>query len=155
MTTPTNDFWQTLFSLGGRSGRKRFWQTALLQFVSALVLGGVVVAASTDELVWVSIPLGALLILGSFALSLCNCVKRLHDIGFSGWWMALLFFVSLFFSLGSVFASDVDGGAANIGAGFNLICLILLGSLPGTQGPNRYGDPPGQTAAEPPEQAAA
>jgi uncharacterized membrane protein YhaH (DUF805 family) len=43
-------------------------------------------------------------------------VKRLHDLGRSGWIAVLAFFPFL-----------------------NLLTIILLSALPGTQGPNRYG----------------
>jgi uncharacterized membrane protein YhaH (DUF805 family) len=141
MAAHANDFWTTLFSLRGRSGRKRFWLTVLLQFAALLAVGGLVVALSSALLPFASVPLGVALLVGSFALSLCNSIKRIHDIGYSGWWVAPFYLVSLMMSL-----------IPAIGGGFGLICLILLGTLPGTQGTNKFGDPPspapGQVAEE-------
>ena len=58
------------------------------------------------------------------------CVKRLHDLNLSGWWMLSVFAIS--------FVSNV------IHVSVSIIVLLLVGVLsliPGSRGPNRFGQP--------------
>ena len=155
MAAQANDFWRTLFSARGRSGRGRFWLTVLFQFVAALIGGACVVALSSAELPWASVPLGLALRLGYFALSLCNAIKRLHDMGWSGWCTVPIFLFELLAAVADLGAGEGGVGASGAMGGIGVLILILFGALPGTDGPNKYGDQPGRAAAEPVEQAAA
>ena len=60
-------------------------------------------------------------------LMLPVCVRRLHDVGMSGWWLVLLW--------GGCWIPGL-----NIIAG--IACFVILGCLDGTVGPNRFGDDP-------------
>lgn len=60
-------------------------------------------------------------------LMLPVCVRRLHDVGMSGWWLVLLW--------GGCWIPGL-----NIIAG--IACFVIFGCLDGTVGPNRFGDDP-------------
>jgi uncharacterized membrane protein YhaH (DUF805 family) len=49
-------------------------------------------------------------------------IKRLHDIGVSGWWAAAVLVPSLFFPI-------------------LVVAVAVLGSLPGATGENHFGSP--------------
>lgn len=155
MAAQTNDFWKTLLSARGRSGRARFWLTVLLQFVAMVVSGGFVMALSSAELPLASISLAAAVFGGAFVVSLCNAIKRLHDIGWSGWCLAPVLLLDLLVGFADLGAGEGGLGASSAMSGLGLLIGILLGSLPGTPGANKYGDPPGAAARDPAEQAVA
>jgi len=83
-------FFDSLFSFSGRSRRTRYWVTSF--FCSGLLLlfvflGAILTGGSEDGATFGFI-LG---IIPSFAISLANGTKRLHDLGHSGWMQLLLF----------------------------------------------------------------
>ncbi len=63
----------------GRTGRKAFWYFVLWNFIISLILS------------WISRDLANLYSLIVFIPSLAIGVRRLHDIGKSGWWILLGF----------------------------------------------------------------
>jgi hypothetical protein len=80
-------------------------------------------------------------------------VKRFHDRGQSGWW-TLLPLAPVVFMIMNIFTAIGEGWPierlfASLGMpflAFMIICVgffINLGCLAGTDGPNKYGDPPG------------
>jgi uncharacterized membrane protein YhaH (DUF805 family) len=118
----------------GRSRRMEYWMFQLAQmvfyFVLIMLFGGVAAifgAASTAEdpsgAAVASAGIGVFVyVIAAFALLVPNLavlVRRLHDQDKSGW-MALLAFVPL------------------VGP----IILLVFTLLPGTSGPNQYGDDP-------------
>lgn len=112
-----------LFGFEGRLRRKHFigYWLVLLAFALTmallwrLVLTGEASAALSDLARAVAIMSGALLLAG-IASAMAFNVRRLHDMNQSGWWAAL-----------------------SIIPGLNIIVLLMLASVPGTNGPNRYG----------------
>ncbi len=74
---------------------------------------------------------------------------RLHDIGRSGWWQALLYIVQIGLIVGLAFGAGwpVDD-AAGVSGVLQLLAVIALGAIPGQRGPNRFGPAPGQPPAE-------
>lgn len=59
------------------------------------------------------------------AMGVCLTIRRLHDLGLTGW-LAIVFYLPEFFGWEIV----------------SLIFCLLLIFVPGTHGPNRYGDDP-------------
>jgi uncharacterized membrane protein YhaH (DUF805 family) len=120
--------WRKYAEFHGRSRRKEYWMFVLFNLLAVLVLaalGGVGLAISEDYGGVLFIPLG-LYILAVIIPSLAVQVRRLHDIGMSGW------FLLLFFVLGFI---PIIGFLASVAQ----IVLMCLDSNPGD---NQYGPNP-------------
>lgn len=148
------------FGFKGRINRAQYWGAGILAnvviyaamfFVAAPLAG----AKSAQDVVGALIGVGLLVIplsILSVWTGLAIQVKRLHDRNRSGW-MSLLMFVPMFPAFSSGFAAGSGGDPAaasaallpmlGLGALIGLGFFIDLGCLPGTPGPNKYGDPPG------------
>jgi uncharacterized membrane protein YhaH (DUF805 family) len=107
------------FGLKGRISRRVYWLSyALLICLNAVVVGQLLgdEQASFSRLAQ---AIGPFVILVTVYSNVAVSVKRLHDVGYSGF-LALAMFVPL------------------VNFGFT----IWIGMLPGTAGPNAYGDMP-------------
>lgn len=67
----------------GRARRREYWMFVLANFIVALVLGLI------DTLIGWGQILSGLYSLAVLIPSLAVCVRRLHDIGKSGWWLLI------------------------------------------------------------------
>lgn len=110
-----------LFSIEGRAPRSEYWWAYL-----ALVVIFIVLNMITAMFGAVSSTLGGLVSLAASLISLALTIvivfagiRRLHDRDMSGWWMLIALV-------------PVLGG----------IALLVLLALPGTVGPNRFGNDP-------------
>ena len=87
----------------GRSTRKEYWSTVLIYFVLLMLLAIVMVVALSalepGTAIWAALGFYALVTLSSL-LFLGVYVRRLHDVGWSGWWVA----ASMLFGVGFGFA---------------------------------------------------
>ena len=132
----------------GRSRRMEFWMFSLLN----AIVYGVLIAISFSGIPWAAImaedtealarmpdlsgiTIVGLVLLGIWMLailipSIAVTVRRLHDRDMSGWWY-----------LGIIVASmiPVVGFIASI-------AMLVLMVLPGTAGPNRFGNDPKDTS---------
>lgn len=102
----------------GRTGRRGFWMFILFYFIASVVVvlaDMFLLGYSTDE--WGVLTI--LFTLGTFIPSLAIEVRRLHDVGKSGWWV----FISLV---------PVIGG----------IWLLVLCCMAGQPEANQWGEPP-------------
>jgi uncharacterized membrane protein YhaH (DUF805 family) len=113
-----------LFGLAGRISRKVYWMAYLLlvsiqSAILAQLVGGEY-ASYYDLAATVSFPV----LLVSIYVNIAISVKRLHDVGYSGF-LAIAVLIPL----------------------VNLAFSIWVGVLPGTAGPNSYGD---HTDVQPP-----
>jgi uncharacterized membrane protein YhaH (DUF805 family) len=84
------------------------------------------------------------LLIISFVSALAIGIKRLHDRDRSGWWILLFYFGP---SVLAAAQASTDAGFASLilGLGTFVIsvwCLVELGFLRGTRGPNRFGPDP-------------
>ena len=135
------------FVLSGRAPRSEYWWFVLFYVLYIAVAGavfyGIALAMNFSTLTWV---IGALLALPAvwfYVASLFASVRRLHDRGFSGWWIGASMIV------GAV-SSAVDGqapdGPVTLALGAVSIVLsitiLVMTILRGTQGPNKYGEDP-------------
>ncbi|MEM6535965.1 MAG: DUF805 domain-containing protein [Pseudomonadota bacterium] len=75
-----------LFSANGRLGRNRFWQGLVILTVASVLI--------TAGSVMVNTAIGLLSIVLIFPY-VCIYAKRLHDAGFTGWFVILIWFGSL------------------------------------------------------------
>ena len=73
----------------GRARRKEYWMFVLFGFLSGFVLGlvGAFIAGATEVPAFAF--LGVIFGLALFLPGLGVAVRRLHDIGKSGWWLLL------------------------------------------------------------------
>lgn len=69
---------------GGRSSRSEFWWWNLFGFIVGIVFGIISALVNSDVPTWIA---AVALLLPNIAI----CVRRLHDIGKSGWWYLLNF----------------------------------------------------------------
>lgn len=134
----------------GRSRRMEFWSFFLLNFIVQGVLYAIVMSttdfsalaanANPEDVmsiyssmfsgVGLLIPLYGL---ATFIPNIALNVRRLHDRDMSGWWLLGLF-IGMVIPLLNIVAA---------------IAYLVLMFLPGTVGPNRFGeDPKGGAAAE-------
>ena len=109
----------TYFTLSGRAGKAEFWWFVLLWFVADLVLSLVRAGFDTSKApgAVVTIIVG-LIGLISIIPFITVTVRRLHDVGRSGWWW-WLHFIPL---IGTI-----------------VLIIFLVGE---SQGPNQYGPSP-------------
>lgn len=111
----------TNFSFEGRASRAEYWSFMLFWVLTALVLGGssLVLGEKVGSILY------AAFVVLTIVQSLALAARRMHDIDKSGW-----------FVLTS--AIPFVGG----------LIYLVLSVLPGTQGPNNYGqDPYGSSKA--------
>lgn len=139
------------FEFSGRSRRKEYWWFAVFITVVLMVLVMAVIGtmfgliqqfSQNPEALfraigsgsWTLLGLTMLFLLVSLIPMLTVQVRRLHDLGASGWWY-------LAYVVGGLALDEVP----NIGTGLN--SLLSLGWIvwmffPGTKGPNKYGEDP-------------
>lgn len=116
--------WQKYAQFDGRSQRKEYWMFALVNVLISLALCAAILFAFAIHSTAVGIAFA--IICGLYGLAglipgLAVGVRRLHDIGRSGWWL-LIDFVP-----------------------FGCFVLLVFLVLDGTPGPNQYGpDPKGR-----------
>lgn len=111
-------------------GRKDFILYTLINFICVYIL--LIVNDNTSIVKDISpnfiIIFELLIILYAILYNLIFTIKRLHDMGYSGYWVFFIYFINyiipeFYFYTGS-------------------ILIILLCCIPGTKGKNRYGDVP-------------
>ena len=111
--------WRKFAVFTGRSRRKEYWFFALFNFIALLLLATADYATGTlDEEMGVGL-LSGIYTLAAIIPSIGVSIRRLHDIGRTGWWV-LIGFVPL---IGSIV----------------LLVFALLDSQPGD---NQYGANP-------------
>ena len=131
----------------GRSGRAEFWWFTLVSTVAGFAVDGI------DRVVGSELGiLGLIFTLGLFIPSLAVTVRRLHDIGMSGWWMLAVIAPAFFFGMQSSFAAletEFNGGTAASSSMMSISLLVIAClalavclALTGNKGSNRYGIDP-------------
>jgi uncharacterized membrane protein YhaH (DUF805 family) len=151
------DWKYLLFRFEGRINRKPYWLASL---AVALVGGGTAAGAAfltaegAESELTLPAELGVAVILAVVAVvlfcSLAISVKRLHDRGKSGWWMALYYCIGGVQEIADqAELSGTQEDPTTLGIGLGLIgfavaiwYLVDLGVLKGTPGPNQYGPDP-------------
>lgn len=98
--------WKQYADFSGRARRTEYWMFALVNFLISLVLNVALVGS------FLGLSLAYLYSLAIFIPSLAVCVRRLHDIGRSGWW----YFIGLIPVIGWIllivwFCTDSQPGA--------------------------------------------
>jgi uncharacterized membrane protein YhaH (DUF805 family) len=91
--------------------------------------------------------IAVLVILALVPISVFNAVKRLHDLGRSGWWLVAI--LAVFVPIAALMEPAwFPPPLVMIGVLLEVIFvvgyLIVLGAIPGQAKPNRFGPPPGR-----------
>ena len=73
------------FDFDGRATRKQFWMFVLINFILAFLIGFVARLFLGDQSVVMSNLYSLAMILPALGIS----VRRLHDVGKSGWWILI------------------------------------------------------------------
>ena len=124
----------------GRSRRMEYWMFALFTLIVYVVLAALMFAGGFDlgslendtmadqvgPVFWLGAGLLALFGLAILIPSIAVNVRRLHDRDMSGWWY-----------LGFIVLANVPLVGILVAVGY----LVLM-FLPGTPGPNRFGEDP-------------
>lgn len=130
-------------SFTGRTGRSEFWLFTL--FFAAISGAARWIDGMDGERVPIAAGMGIyeLAVFLALLLPFITCgARRLHDTGRSGWWLMLLYVPYL----GWIAARDnaqlmiASAGGLLVGS----IALIVLLAMPGNEGSNRFGPPPGR-----------
>ena len=152
---------QLFFGFNGRINRKPYWLGALTLILigAAGVLGAsFVTALSKEGTLPLPAEIGAGLLIAVVGLVLFGLltlsVKRLHDRGRSGNWMAFYLgaagaLAALNVGLGGLLDGSQQIGPIDVGLGFNAVGMLIglwylidLGFRKGEPGTNRYGANP-------------
>ncbi len=113
--------------LQGRANRREFW---LWTFAIAALSA----APSVSSYIVFAIILG-------WALPL-QMIRRLHDVGQSGWWVAGMY-VAYIGLVGGVHGAGASRATSEwAGAAFIGGAMLIMGSWPGNGGDNRFGPKP-------------
>lgn len=150
--------WKKCFDFEGRARRKEFWMFA---FIHAILISFLSIGMNffeTGTLFWVFWGIGMGYIFTAYIPMLAVNVRRLHDIGKSGWWLLLflglvipLTFLGFFVPIVpineeyAIVFHLLKGISGILWIGF--LILMCRDSLPN---PNRYGPNP-KTIATPSE----
>jgi uncharacterized membrane protein YhaH (DUF805 family) len=131
------------FSFRGRASRSGYWFVSLTWFAVTLVPGADVWELATGHNYLLAaglVMVGLALIASALAIS----IRRLHDRGKSGWWIAIFLSPLVLETIASV--RDLDAAVMVPLMVLSLVitfwAFVELGLLPGTAGPNRYGPDP-------------
>lgn len=151
-----------LFSFKGRARRREFWAVMVLSTV-ALLVGVVAISSTAFQLVLdrpdrtgvavqmvLAMPLFGLMILW---MQMAASVRRLHDMGRSGWvlakWMAVFLGIGVVFAVAASLLPNAGGiGAFLLSVGYMLWMGAQLGLRKGEAQRNAHGEPPGSLYAE-------
>ena len=160
------DIQTILFSFKGRIGRGTYWLSIVPVIVAVhfitfapILIVGFIVGTESDEMpdsILIAIFAAQLIWLAGLWPTLAVGSKRLHDRNKRGWWLLvwwLLPFYLLFGGFGIDFVSDPNTvrRAGYFSTGLIMMYaslpialwgIVELGILPGTKGPNRFGDDP-------------
>lgn len=100
----------------GRARRKEYWMYTLFNLIVSFILGlaaGILGAVTESDLSIISLLYGLAVMLPSIGVS----IRRLHDIGRSGWWLLLAFIPILGWIVLLIFhVKDSAPGANEYGA---------------------------------------
>lgn len=155
---------QKYADFSGRAPRSEYWWWRLFVLLVNLALGFLAGAVHTIPDMKILVPaMKGLFSLGIFLPDLAVTVRRLHDTGRSGWWLAGIialttFIVALAIPLLAMIGANREHGLpadtgippglplALVASGLILliyvIVMIIWYCLPGTKGQNRFGHDP-------------
>ena len=128
-------FFERFYKFSGRSSRSMYWTTAFLSgavFIFFLLLmHSAAKSGGNPEILFFMVGL-------TFCyINVCNSVRRVHDLGYSGWlYFGIIVGVSFFAAL----TRDSGFGEALMMV-FQLVNFVILGFVSGDNFKNKYGPP--------------
>ena len=161
--TPWMPWRKWFFSLHGRIRRLQFWLGTILMIIISSILNFVQSSSTGDAIEGASdvassggagsqLILSAIVLLISLPVAWINLslsVKRLHDLGRSGWWYLYTTLAMLPFAVGMMFVMPMGELGIVIGYIFAVIAiliglafLIYVGFFPSDPQDNEYGQGP-------------
>ena len=114
-TGPVNhllNIYKKSFTLEGRASRSEYWGFLLFYFLLIIMMTGISLTVTALSILLLVGPIALLII--SIPTMFSLQVRRLHDLGWSGWWVLLYL----------------------LGPG--TVILLLASTFEGTAGPNKY-----------------
>jgi uncharacterized membrane protein YhaH (DUF805 family) len=127
---------QLYFNANGRARRAEYWWWVLFTTVAGLVAGiidGAMFGWGGGRV------LSGLLGLALLSPGICVTIRRFHDVGLSGWFVAGAF-AGLF--LGLLLSEEVDGALGGLVILAAFVATLVITVLPSKPGPNKYGPNP-------------
>ena len=135
--TNNEQFIDRFYKFSGRSSRSMYWTTMIITYVVCGTVLGIAVMVGKNapgDFGGVLAGIGGLVFC---YVILCNNIRRVHDLGYSGWvWAAAIVVASVFVG---VTAGTELGLVLKIV--FHAANFIIMGCLPGNEYRNQYGDP--------------
>lgn len=145
------------FNFSDRARRREYGWFYLINTLIAIILNILVGVCAVIGLEGMAGGLSIVSYLYQFAIlipMISVTTRRLHDLGWSGWWQLLPYLVVIVLSIATVFSLDTELGGAITGAEYSLYTLTLasIGCMyifilflifkDGQRGTNKYGDDP-------------
>ena len=134
------------FDFKGRSSRAEFWQFMAYVWAAGFFL------FVLEEVLDINLSILAIpFILATFVPQISVAVRRFHDFGASGWWLALF---NLLGAMASVMAVNYEGSSKLLGTKLTLVPYFAAGYVfylmmtKGDEGPNKFGPPHGDAAED-------
>lgn len=112
--------------LSARAGRAEYWALVAILFALSFALSFLP-----------SAPIVRLVC--AIAVALVQ-VRRLHDMDRTGWWALAVNLGPIVLMLALLRTMGLDGAVVAASAAM-LVLIIVVGAIPGTAGPNRFGQP--------------
>lgn len=146
MTVTLQSLWHFFYGFQGRIDRLQYWLGLLTIVATALVplllLPEIARAAGAPQRTVMAI-IAIVVVVFCVVPALAIMIKRLHDRDKSGSWVVLLYFAPYW--LGKLSDKAPEGSPlwwclATVAVVLSAWGLIEFGCLPGTKGPNRYGE---------------
>ena len=139
---------------GGRAGRREFWLFAPVHVVLSIVAGVVDRMVFGGSSWYESEAISAIYGLFTIVPAVALCVRRLHDVGRSGWYLPLAALWGPTIVFGRVYEDFAGDPAYPEAAVLGVLALVFLAAalvgslilvvfalLPGNESENRYGLP--------------
>jgi uncharacterized membrane protein YhaH (DUF805 family) len=116
--------------LRGRANRREYWVIVGVVLAISFALSFVVPEATSGA--------------GAAAVTYAQ-IRRLHDLGRTGWWVAAILGLQIVVTLVLLLALGLsEDNTLAIAGLLTLAPIVLLGALPGQPLENRFGPAPGQ-----------
>src|SRR5665213_1303709 len=124
MRPNSGEFWSHLFTAQGRNDRTNFWIVFALCWMADALAGSLTREASGNALAEL---VSLTLIFGSLGVGTLNMIKRLHDMGRSGWWLlaVMVLFAPLAAMGESAWSSDQTSMVAILAYGLLSLAFLL------------------------------